>query len=54
MRLAALGVIGALLKGADNEEATCFLLQTETLPLCLHIMEKGTELEQVVAMFILT
>ncbi len=52
LRLTSLGVIGALVK-SDNTEVTRFLLQTEIIPLCLKIMEKGNELSKTVATFIL-
>eukprot|EP00957_Ditylum_brightwellii_P135827 10360256-Ditylum_brightwellii.AAC.1 len=47
----AVGVIGALVKmgGADVFN---FLLQTESIPLCLCIMETGLELNKIVATFI--
>lgn len=47
-----MGVIGALVK-SDSAEVTRFLLQTEIIPLCLKIMEKGNELSKTVATFIL-
>lgn len=43
LRLTSLGVIGALVK-VDDPEVINFLLQTEIIPLCLRIMERGTEL----------
>ena len=51
LRLTALGVIGALVK-ADNSEVINFLLNTEIIPLCLRIMERGSELSKTVATFI--
>eukprot|EP00438_Fugacium_kawagutii_P004326 Skav220058 [mRNA] locus=scaffold1709:53891:54637:- [translate_table: standard] len=51
VRLTSLGVIGALVK-ADEFEVTRFLLNTEIVPLCLRIMEHGSELSKTVAMFI--
>ncbi|KAJ1927475.1 RNA-binding protein, CCR4-NOT complex subunit Rcd1 [Tieghemiomyces parasiticus] len=51
LRLTSLGVIGAIVKN-DNPEVIHFFLQTEFLPLCLKIMEIGTELCKVVATFI--
>jgi len=51
LRLTALGVIGALVK-ADNTEVISFLLNTEIVPLCLRIMERGSELSRTVATFI--
>lgn len=52
LRLTSLGVIGALVK-SDSPEVVRFLLQTEIIPLCLKIMEKGNELSKTVATFIL-
>ncbi|KAJ9070886.1 RNA-binding protein, CCR4-NOT complex subunit Rcd1 [Entomophthora muscae] len=52
LRLTSLGVIGALVKH-DNPEITQFLLNTETMPLCLRIMETSTELSKTVAIFII-
>lgn len=51
LRLTSLGVIGALVK-VDDVEAVRFLLSTEIIPLCLRIMERGTELAKTVATFI--
>lgn len=51
LRLTSLGVIGALVKVDDNEVVQ-FLLQTEIIPLCLRIMETGSELSKTVATFI--
>lgn len=51
LRLTSLGVIGALVK-ADDSEVVNFLLQTEIIPLCLRIMETGSELSKTVATFI--
>jgi CCR4-NOT transcription complex subunit 9 len=51
LRLTSLGVIGALVKN-DNSEVISFLLQTEIIPLCLRIMESGTEISKTVAIFI--
>ncbi|KAF8954978.1 Cell differentiation protein rcd1 [Entomortierella lignicola] len=45
------GVIGALVKN-DNTEVITFLLSTEIIPLCLRIMETGSELSKTVAIFI--
>jgi CCR4-NOT transcription complex subunit 9 len=36
----------------DDTEIVNFLLQTEIIPLCLRIMETGTELSKTVATFI--
>ncbi len=47
-----MGVIGALVK-VDNPEVINFLLSTEIIPLCLRIMERGTELSKTVATFII-
>jgi len=52
LRLTSLGVIGALVKTDENEVIT-FLLQTEIVPLCLEIMDGGSELSKTVATFIL-
>lgn len=51
LRLTSLGVIGALIK-IDDSEVVQFLLQTEIIPLCLRIMETGSELSKTVATFI--
>jgi CCR4-NOT transcription complex subunit 9 len=51
LRLTSLGVIGALVKMDDSDVIT-FLLQTEIIPLCLRIMETGSELSKTVATFI--
>jgi CCR4-NOT transcription complex subunit 9 len=52
LRLTSLGVIGALVK-ADDETVVTNLLKTDIVPLCLRIMEHGTELSQTVATFVL-
>ena len=52
LRLTSLGVIGALVKH-DDSAVVRFLLRTEIIPLCLRIMESGTELSKTVAVFIL-
>ncbi|VDD81097.1 unnamed protein product [Mesocestoides corti] len=52
LRLTSLGVIGALAK-TDEQEAINFLLSSEIIPLCLHIMESGSELSKTVATFIM-
>lgn len=52
LRLTSLGVIGALVKQNDNTEVITFLLSTEIIPLCLRIMETGSELSKTVAIFI--
>ncbi|RKP00812.1 hypothetical protein CXG81DRAFT_29894 [Caulochytrium protostelioides] len=52
LRLTSLGVIGALVKN-DSSDVINFLLSTEIIPLCLRIMETGTELSKTVAIFIL-
>jgi CCR4-NOT transcription complex subunit 9 len=44
-------VIGALVKN-DSTEVINFLLTTEIIPLCLRIMETGSELSKTVAIFI--
>ncbi|CAI5445446.1 unnamed protein product [Caenorhabditis angaria] len=56
LRLTSLGVIGALVKTEDKDQLLTvinFLLSTEIIPLCLRIMEQGTELSKTVATFIL-
>ena len=45
-------MIGALVK-TDEQEVINFLLTTEIIPLCLRIMESGSELSKTVATFIL-
>nr|KAG5693794.1 hypothetical protein BaRGS_029424 [Batillaria attramentaria] len=45
LRLTSLGVIGALVK-TDEQEVINFLLNTEIIPLCLRIMESGSELSK--------
>jgi len=52
LRLTSLGVVGALVK-TDEQEVINFLLTTEIIPLCLRIMESGSELSKTVATFIL-
>ncbi|PNW76293.1 hypothetical protein CHLRE_12g540350v5 [Chlamydomonas reinhardtii] len=52
LRLTSLGVIGALVK-ADETPVISFLLGTEIVPLCLKVMEIGTELSKTVATFIM-
>ena len=52
LRLTSLGVIGALVK-SDSPPTIEFLLSTEIIPLCLRIMETGSELSKTVAIFIL-
>jgi CCR4-NOT transcription complex subunit 9 len=47
LRLTSLGVIGALVK-MDDAGVINFLLQTEIIPLCLRIMETGSELSKTV------
>ncbi|OLY79124.1 Cell differentiation protein rcd1 [Smittium mucronatum] len=49
LRLTSLGVIGALY---DNPEVISFFFSTEFLPLCLKIMDIGSELCKVIATFI--
>jgi CCR4-NOT transcription complex subunit 9 len=44
--------LGALVK-TDEKDVIKFLLSTEIIPLCLRIMEQGTELSRTVATFIL-
>ena len=50
--MTSLGVIGALVK-TDENDVINFLLTTEIVPLCLNIMETGSELSKTVATFIL-
>ncbi|EEB96708.1 hypothetical protein MPER_04113, partial [Moniliophthora perniciosa FA553] len=52
LRLTSLGVIGALVKQNDSPPIIHFLLSTEIIPLCLRIMETGSELSKTVAIFI--
>lgn len=52
LRLTSLGVIGALVK-TDEQEVITFLLTTEIVPLCLTIMDSGSELSKTVATFII-
>jgi len=47
LRLTSLGVIGALVK-ADDQKVIRFLLTTEIIPLCLRIMETGSDLSKTV------
>ena len=51
LRLTSLGVIGALAK-IDDPDVINFLISTEIIPLCLRIMETGSELSKTVATFI--
>lgn len=51
LRLTSLGVIGALVK-VDDSAVINFLLRTEIIPLCLRIMDSGSELSQTVATFV--
>jgi CCR4-NOT transcription complex subunit 9 len=51
LRLTSLGVIGALVK-MDDETVVSFLVATEIIPLCLRIMETGSDLSRTVATFI--
>lgn len=65
LRLTSLGVLGALVKTDEKDvrrlwfnsilyfQVVKFLLSTEIIPLCLRIMEQGTELSRTVATFIL-
>lgn len=52
LRLTSLGVIGALVK-TNEPEVIAFLLGSEIIPLCLVIMESGSELSKTVATFIM-
>ncbi|XP_012568680.1 uncharacterized protein [Cicer arietinum] len=51
LRLASLGVIGALVK-ANTKEVFTFLLSSEIIPLCLLNMEIGRETTKTIATFI--
>ncbi|ORC93846.1 cell differentiation protein [Trypanosoma theileri] len=51
LRLTSLGVIGALVK-TDDSDVMNYLLSTEIFPLCLRIMECGTEFARTLATFI--
>jgi CCR4-NOT transcription complex subunit 9 len=51
LRLTSLGVVGALVK-VDDADVISFLLSTEIIPLCLRIMETGSELSKTVSTFI--
>jgi len=52
LKLTSLGVIGALVK-ADDPQVIEFLIHTEIIPLCLRIMDRGSELSKTVATFII-
>lgn len=52
LRLSALGVIGALVR-SDSHKVIDFLMSSEIIPLCLHIMEHGAELSITVSTFII-
>jgi len=52
LRLTSLGVIGSLVQ-TDQKEVIAFLLSTEFVPYCLHIMDRGAELSKTIATFIL-
>lgn len=52
IRLTSLGVIGALVRN-DSPSVVDFLLKTEIVPLCLRILEIGTELSRIVSLFII-
>ena len=52
IRLTSLGVIGALVRN-DSSTVIDFLLKTEIVPLCLRILDIGTELSKIVSLFIL-
>ena len=52
IRLTSLGVIGALVKN-DSPGVIDFLLKTEIIPLCLRILDVGTELSKTVSLFII-
>lgn len=55
LRLTSLGVIGALVK-TDDPDVIIYLLNgenSEIIPLCLKIMDSGSELSKTVATFII-
>lgn len=52
IRLTSLGVIGALVKN-DSSEVINVLINTEIIPLCLKVIEWGSELSKTVAIFII-
>lgn len=52
LRLTSLGVIGTMVK-ADGQKVIKYLLTTEIVPVCLEIMERGTELSRTVSTFIM-
>ncbi|CAK8579692.1 unnamed protein product [Lathyrus sativus] len=52
LRLASLGVIGALVK-VNTKEVIGFLLSSEIIPLCLSNMEIGKEITKTIATFII-
>jgi CCR4-NOT transcription complex subunit 9 len=52
IRLTSLGVIGALVRN-DSVNVVEFLLKTEIIPLCLRILDIGTELSKTVSLFII-
>lgn len=52
LRVTSLGVIGALVKGEDSNEAIKYLVKTELIVLCLRIMKKGYEMSKTVSIFI--
>lgn len=52
IKLTSLGVIGALVK-VNNSKIVSYLTGSEIMPLCLRIIERGTELSRCVASFIL-
>ncbi|KAL5052450.1 hypothetical protein RYX36_033132 [Vicia faba] len=52
LRLASLGVIGALVK-VNTKEVISFLLSSEIIPLCLSNMEIGKEISKTIATFII-
>ncbi|KAK7276868.1 hypothetical protein RIF29_18014 [Crotalaria pallida] len=48
LRLASLGVIGALVQKVVDAKVIAFLTSTEVVPLCLHNMEVGCRLSETV------
>uniref|UniRef100_A0A1I8J2F1 CCR4-NOT transcription complex subunit 9 n=1 Tax=Macrostomum lignano TaxID=282301 RepID=A0A1I8J2F1_9PLAT len=52
LRLTALGVIGALAKSEDPQAVECLLRTEQLVPLCLRVMDFGSELSRTVATFV--
>ena len=51
LKLTTLGVFGALVK-VDDSKVISFLVDNELFPICLRILDRGTELSRCVASFI--